>query len=142
MAHYFFFKLHFSLTLYMTGVIWIIQIIHYPLFKLVGEHSFASYHKTHIQKTSLVIAAPMVLELLTGLYLLIDDQAWRNNLVFVASCTLLIFIWISTFLISVPKHDILSKKFNDLEVNALIKTNWIRTIAWSIRAICLFYLLN
>lgn len=142
MTHYFFFKIHFSLTLYMTGIIWLIQVIHYPLFKLVGEHTFNTYHKVHTQKTSLVIAIPMLLEILTGLYLIVGDEAYRNNFIFITAFILLIFIWVSTFFISVPKHNILSKGFNDLEVNALIKTNWIRTIAWSIRAICLFYLLN
>ncbi len=142
MTHYFFFKIHFSLTLYMTGIIWLIQVIHYPLFKLVGEHTFNNYHKVHTQKTSLVIAIPMLLEILTGLYLIVGDEAYRNNFIFITAFILLIFIWVSTFFISVPKHNILSKGFNDLEVNALIKTNWIRTIAWSVRAICLFYLLN
>ena len=142
MIYNFFFKLHFSLTLYMTGIIWLIQVIHYPLFKLVGSDTFDNCHKFHIQKTTLVIAAPMILELLTGLYLIFGDEAYRNNFVFITAYIILIFIWVSTFLISVPKHNKLSKGFNDLEVSALIKTNWIRTIAWSIRAICLFYLLN
>lgn len=142
MTYYFFFKLHFSLTLYMTGIIWLVQVIHYPLFKLVGEHNFNKYHKYHIQKTSLVIAIPMLLETITGLYLIVGDDGYRNNYIFIAAFILLILIWASTFFISVPKHNILSKGFNDQEVDALIKTNWIRTIAWSMRAICLFYLLN
>lgn len=124
----------------MTGVIWLIQIIHYPLFKLVGENTFNDYHKFHIHKTSLVIAIPMTLELLTGLYLITSNEIYRNNFIFLTAFTFLILIWIITFFISVPKHDILSKGFDELTITALIKTNWIRTIAWSIRAVFLFYI--
>ena len=141
MGHYFFFKLHFSLTLYMTGVIWLIQLIHYPLFKLVGDKTFKDYHKGHIQKTSLAIAIPMVLELLTGLYLLIRYNEYRNNTSFLIASASLCLIWVVTFLISVPKHNILSNGLSDLAITALVKTNWIRTVAWTIRAIILFNLL-
>lgn len=142
MTNYFFFKLHYSSTLYMTGIIWLIQIIHYPLFRLVRENTFNDYHKYHIQKTSLVIAIPMVLEMLSGLYLLVRDEIYRNNFIFLTAYALLAFIWFVTFLISVPKHNILSNGFNDEVIITLIKTNWIRTIAWSTRAFLLFYLLN
>ena len=141
MDQYFFFKLHFSLTLYMTGVIWLIQVIHYPLFNLVGENTFKNYHKGHIQKTSSVIAIPMVLELLTALYLLVRHNDYRNNTIFLISTALLILIWVITFLISVPKHNILSSGHNEQAITALVKTNWIRTVAWTVRAIILFILL-
>lgn len=141
MNHYFFFKLHFSLTLYMTGVIWLIQIIHYPLFKFVGESTFLDYHKGHLQKTSLVIAMPMLLELLTAIYLIAAHSIYRSNIAFLVASFFIAFIWIITFFISVPKHDLLSSDHNDLTITALVKTNWIRTIAWSIRAIILFFIL-
>lgn len=141
MEHYFFFKLHFSLTLYMTGVIWLVQLIHYPLFKLVGEDTFKDYHKGHIQKTSLAIAAPMVLEFFSAMYLLFRYNQYRNNTSFLVATALLGLIWAVTFLISVPKHNILSTGQNDLVISILVKTNWIRTIAWTIRAILLFNLL-
>ena len=141
MEHYFFFKLHFSLTLYMTGIIWLIQVIHYPLFSLVGEKNFEDYHKSHIQKTSSVIAIPMVLELLTVLYLLIKNNLYRSNLLFLINFSLLVITWIITFLISVPRHDILSKGHNELAIKTLVNTNWIRTIAWTLRAVILFTIL-
>lgn len=141
MDQYFFFKLHFSLTLYMTGVIWLIQVIHYPLFKLVGENAFKDYHKGHIQKTSSVIAVPMVLELLTGLYLLIRYNENHNSFAFLIATFLLVIIWAITFFISVPKHNILSNGQNELAIAVLVKTNWIRTILWTARSIILFSLL-
>jgi hypothetical protein len=142
MDYYFFFKVHFCFSLYMVGVIWLVQIIHYPLFKQVGESAFIDYHKIHIQKTSSVIAVPMILEVLTGLYLLTFSELYRNNFIFLIAFALNVLIWIVTFFTSVPKHKILSKGANDRVLNALVRTNWIRTIAWTLRALLLFPLIK
>ncbi len=83
----------------------------------------------------------MVLELLTALFLLIRFNDYRNNVPFLIASFLLALIWVITFLISVPKHNILSSGHNDLAITELVKTNWIRTVAWTVRAIILFTLL-
>ncbi len=142
MDYYFFFKVHFCSTLYMLGVIWLVQIIHYPLFKLVGESTFTDYHKIHIQKTSSVIAIPMILEVLTGFYLFTFSELYRNNSLFLIAFALNVLIWIVTFFTSVPKHKVLSKGVDDSVLNALVRTNWIRTIAWTLRALLLFPLIK
>jgi hypothetical protein len=142
MENYFIFKIHYSLTLYMTGIIWLVQMIHYPSFKLVGNDNFSNYHQNHLRQTSIVIAIPMVLEILTATYLFIFVDMFRNNVLFLFTLALLFLIWIVTFLVSVPKHNTLSKGFNDQVTSALIKTNWIRTIGWSLRALLLFFLLK
>jgi hypothetical protein len=126
----------------MVGVIWLIQIIHYPLFRLVGESTFIDYHKIHIQKTSIVIAVPMILEVLTGLYLFSFIELYRNNFMFLIAFALNVLIWLVTFFTSVPKHKILSKGVDDSVLNALVRTNWIRTMAWTLRALLLFPLIK
>jgi hypothetical protein len=126
----------------MVGVIWLIQIIHYPLFRLVGESTFIDYHKIHIQKTSIVIAVPMILEVLTGLYLFSFIELYRNNFMFLIAFALNVLIWLVTFFTSVPKHKILSKGGDDSVLNALVRTNWIRTMAWTLRALLLFPLIK
>lgn len=142
MTTYFIFKTHYSLTLYMVGIIWLVQIIHYPLFKFVNESNFVEYHKLHLKRTSIVIAIPMVLELLTAVTLIIFDAGYRNNFLFLSANLLLALIWITTFFISVPKHNILAKGFNPSAIHSLIQTNWIRTLAWTLRAALLFKLLK
>jgi hypothetical protein len=34
-----------AFSLYMTGMIWSMQILEYPLFALVGQKEFPSYHR-------------------------------------------------------------------------------------------------
>lgn len=135
-------KIHYSLTLYMTGLIWIIQMIHYPLFKLVGAENYTAYHQNHIQRTSLVIAVPMLLEMLTALYLILKTDFYRQDILFLVSTGVILIIWLVTFLISVPQHNILVKGFNQTAFEVLVKTNWIRTLAWTIRAFLLFPMLK
>jgi len=50
-------------TLFMVGVIWFVQIVHYPLFALVGEAAFSEYERHHARRTGWVVAIPMLLEL-------------------------------------------------------------------------------
>ena len=76
--------LHLAATLFMTGVIWFVQLVHYPLFARVGgtvavgtcagesraaESDFAAYEVEHSRRTSWVVVLPMLVELATGVYL-------------------------------------------------------------------------
>ena len=48
-------------TLFMTGLIWFVQVVHYPLFDRVGAARFVPYHAAHSRRTSWVVAAPMAI---------------------------------------------------------------------------------
>jgi hypothetical protein len=47
----------------------------------------------------------------------------------------------STFLVSVPLHNLLQKERNSKIIERLILTNWPRTILWTLRLGLLFCLL-
>ena len=50
-----------STTLFMVGVIWFVQVVHYPLFSRVGGEGFALYSKAHSRLTTYV-GPPMLVE--------------------------------------------------------------------------------
>jgi hypothetical protein len=50
-------------SLLMTGVIWFVQIVHYPLFAKVGTGEFIAYERNHADRTGYVVAPPMIFEL-------------------------------------------------------------------------------
>ena len=60
---------HLAATLFMVGVIWFVQVVHYPLFAKVGSEGFAPYSKTHSRLTSYVVGPPMLLEAATAIVL-------------------------------------------------------------------------
>ena len=128
---------HAAMALFMVGVIWFVQIVHYPLFRGVGEAGFAEYERQHTRRTGYVLAVPMLAELATAVAL-----AWRmgGGLAW-SGLGLLMCIWLSTWLWQVPAHRRLEQGFDDATHRRLLRTNWVRTIAWSARGILALALL-
>jgi hypothetical protein len=52
----------------------------------------------------------------------------------------LILIWLSTALLFTKIHQNLIEGYKSSLINKLIKTNWLRTILWSLRLIILFFI--
>ncbi len=128
--------LHLASTLFMTGVIWFVQVVHYPLFSRVGNETFAMYESMHATLTTLVVFPAMMLELLSAGFLLLNHKDdWRLW----TGLFLLLVIWSSTMFVQVPKHSELSTGFNAAVHASLVVTNWIRTIAWSVRSLLVLW---
>jgi hypothetical protein len=51
-------------------------------------------------------------------------------------------IWLSTALLQVPLHNLLARGLDREAVARLVQTNWIRTAAWSARAVVSLALLR
>jgi hypothetical protein len=49
-----------ALAAYMTGVIWVVQVVHYPLFARVGADGWAAYHAEHSRRITPVVAPAML----------------------------------------------------------------------------------
>lgn len=126
----------------MTGVIWFVQIVHYPLFNRVGENDFVRFESAHAALTTMVVFPAMLLELVSAAALLLhhfeESVAWRYWL----GLGLLAVIWFSTMFIQVPKHSELSAGFNAAVHASLVATNWIRTVAWSLRSLLALWLIS
>ena len=131
---------HLLATAAMFGVIWLVQLVQYPLFGRVGEDSFPSYHDGHVTKITLVVLPLMATELvtaglLTWLYALEQEAtlAWYGSLAF------LLVIWLSTAMVQEPLHERLASRFEPTLHQKLVSGNWIRTVSWSARMICVVY---
>lgn len=120
---------HFFCSLWMTSLIWVIQILHYPSFLFIDKNKNIAFSQFHQQRISFLVIPFMILELASLVYLIIK---FPLKIEFYILGLLLGLIWISTFLLQVPCHHELSQG-NIKVINKLIKTNWIRTIAWSIK---------
>lgn len=121
-------------TLFMTGLIWFVQIVHYPLFAAVGTDRFTEYSRLHQSLTTLVVGPPMLVEAITaGLLVVARPQAIPAWLAW-AGLGLVALIWLSTAFLQVPAHGRLSQGFDPATGSWLVSTNWIRTAAWSARA--------
>ena len=131
------FIVHIFTSFFMCGLCWFVQIVHYPLFLAIRTEDFPVYEQKNFV-TAYVTVPTMVVELLTGLYLLYQHQ----ELLYYLNVALLVIIGLSTAIFQVPMHLKLMKEADVPLIHKLIKTNWIRTIAWTLRAIILFQLMN
>ena len=127
-------------TLYMTGVIWFVQVVHYPLFASIGVAEFSAYEQRHTALTTWVVAPPMLVELATALLLIWFRPLGVFNVQVWAGLGLLVVIWGSTFLVQVPYHEVLSKEFDAAVLKRLVWTNWLRTAAWSLRGLLVLWM--
>lgn len=127
-------------TGYLAGLIWCIQIVHYPLFAAVGDAAFPDYHRAHLTRISAFVAAPMVAELALSALLIAFHPSGFPLWVAWGCALLTVGVWLTTFLLSVPLHDRLTHGGHDRAVIAsLVVTNWPRTAAWTLRLALLVY---
>jgi len=136
----FLFLVHLFFTLYMTGIIWMVQIVHYPLMGRVGTDQFVDYERTHTMLMTFVVGPQMVIELGTAVLLAIQAERFREF--WWLNLALILVIWVSTFFIQVPLHESLSKGFIREDHLKLVNSNWIRTITWTAHAILVLFLLK
>ena len=123
--------IHLIATAMMVSIIWIIQILHYPTFLFVDKKHYTEFQNFHMKNISYLIVPIMLLELLTGLSILLNIK--MINFYFLASIGLLILIWLITALFFSKFHSELSKKYNRGTILKLIRLNWIRTFFWTVR---------
>jgi uncharacterized membrane protein len=121
-------------TLFMTGVIWLVQLVHYPLMANVGEAGYREYQQLHEKWITWVVGPPMLIEIVTAVLLLIYGSNQIEPWKIWTGIGLVGVIWLSTALLQVPCHSSLSDGFNAAAHSQLVSSNWIRTIAWTLRS--------
>lgn len=125
---------HLSFCLLMTGVIWIVQIVHYPTFRFIDNQKFTLFSAFHAKYISFIVMPLMLIEILTATILAL--QYPENKIII--NLTLLIITWLFTFFISVPLHTKLQKERSPNSIEKLIISNWPRTILWTFRSLFLW----
>lgn len=120
-------------TLYMVGLIWFVQLVHYPLFAAVGREEFLDYESRHTERTGWAVVPAMLAELGSALWLALTPGPLPDALA-LSGLLLLVGIWAVTFTIQVPCHRRLSEDGFDPSVHRrLVDSNWLRTGGWSLR---------
>ena len=120
-------------TLALVGLIWTIQLVHYPLFDHVDEGRFRDFHRQHSSRISWIVVPLMLAEAATAALLLVSRPAAVTALSAWAGAAPLAIVWGSTALLQVPQHGVLAGGFDAEAHRLLVSTNWLRTAAWSAR---------
>ena len=128
----------------MTGLIWFVQVVHYPLFRAVGDAEFVLYARRHATLTGYVVCVPMLVEFATALVGLNPSlrPKFLSSADAIASAVLVLLLWLTTALLQLPLHERLGQAHDPVQIGRLVRSNWIRTALWSSRAVLLLVCLR
>jgi len=122
---------HALATFAMVGIIWMVQVVHYPLFALVGGPGFAAYEAAHSARMGALLLVPWGVEGFSGLALLALVPPGVPRWLVLADLALLGVTVLVTVVVSVPQHQVLGAGFDPGAHGVLVATNWLRTAAWT-----------
>ncbi|MBU6376056.1 MAG: hypothetical protein KGQ59_08680 [Bdellovibrionales bacterium] len=134
------FPIHFACVAFMTGLIWLIQMVHYPLMNRVSPEQFVEFHHAHSARITGIVAPVMGLELLSAAILVFLGQTVSKSPRLEELCLgLSLGVFAATAFLSVPLHHRLARGFDSRAHQWLVRTNWVRTILWSVHlGVCLW----
>ncbi len=118
----------------MTGIIWFVQVVHYPLLGHAGTEGSRRLAAEHQSRTGRVVGGPMVVEAVTALALVATPPDGVPRAAAVAGVVLVAVIWATTALLQVPLHREMLRGLDADGHRRLVRGNWIRTAAWTARA--------
>lgn len=125
----------------MCGVIWFVQVVHYPLFAHVPAGG--DYPRENQRRTAWVVIPPMLLEAVTALALAVRPPAAVGAAAAWIGLALVIALWLSTVAVQMPLHRRLDDEGHAADtVAALVRGNWLRTVLWTTRAALAIWMLR
>jgi uncharacterized membrane protein len=126
--------LHLAVTAFLCGLIWVVQLVHYPMFERVERDGFAAFEAVHQRRITWIVMPAMVVEAATaGWWMLASWRAGEPVLATALNAGLVVVIWASTAWLQVPQHARLARGFDRDAHRRLVASNWLRTAAWSTR---------
>jgi hypothetical protein len=124
---------YLAATWFMVGLIWVIQVVHYPLFNSVGSTSLLHYERRHTTRMAQLLLVPATLEVALALWLVVAQPPGVTLWAAWAAGALLAAAWVLTLLVQVPLHRRLSDAADPSVVARLVRSNWMRTGLWTAR---------
>lgn len=128
-------------TLYNVGVIWVLQLNHYPLYAKVGQREFRDYLTAHNGRILLPIVLPGIAAFISSLLLAwqqpVAIPSWSVWLVIALNAAILL----STIFVQGKAHNQLARDgYSEVLIQKIIATNWLRTVAWTINGLLLLWM--
>ena len=122
-------------TWFMVGMIWMVQVVHYPLFRAIPASSFSSYEAAHTAAIGRLLILPAGTEVVSAAALVWFRPDAVPLWMVMLSGALLAAIWVATALVQAPLHRRLLNGYDRATVDRLVRSNWFRTGAWTLRGV-------
>jgi hypothetical protein len=125
---------HAVVTWFLAGMIWTVQVVHYPLFVGVGRDGFVAYQEAHSTRIAGLLLGPWAVQGATTAWLLVAPPPGVPAALVLAAAVLAAVPVVVTLVWSVPAHRLLGAGFDAGAHRRLVATNWWRTAAWTAHA--------
>ncbi|MEX0671604.1 MAG: hypothetical protein WD060_14230 [Pirellulales bacterium] len=127
----------------MCGLIWFVQVVHYPLFATTPGDTSAGYAVENQRRTSWVVLPFMLVEMATAAMIAVAPPPGVGPGPAIVGGFVVMAIWASTLFVQMPLHARLARDGHRPPlVDALVRGNWFRTLAWTARAILAVWMLR
>ncbi len=128
---------------FMTGSVWTMQVLNYPLLAQIGPTNFKAYESAHNRRFIAIVGPGVAVTLLTTIALFVARPAAIPLTAPIAEALLLLVIVVSTVCYAAPAHAALARDGFDLAVHAkLLRGNWVRTFAWTLLGLIDLWMLH
>lgn len=121
----------------MIGVIWTMQLVHYPMLVRLSALTPIEAAADHQRRITWVVGPLMAVEGVTALVLLVERPATMSAASAWVAAGLLGVALVTTALVQVPQHARLARGHDAATAAALVRWNWVRTVVWSARGVVL-----
>ena len=111
----------------LCGLIWTIQVVHYPLFALIGEDRWVAYGDAHRQRITWLVLPLMTANVALAAAL----AAGEPGALTLVNAALPVTIFIATGLVYARIHGELAPRFAPERLRLLVRLNWLRTLGWT-----------
>lgn len=133
------FLINTASSLFLTGLICLVQVVHYPSFHFWGS-KMAEAHAFHSTRISMIVVPIMLVELASSFALSMSNlpfRGWHQ-----LGLGMVLLIWIVTFFMIVPIHNVIPLvESPGPSIDKLVSLNTWRTILWTIKSLIGIYLL-
>ena len=119
---------------YMAGLSWFVGVVHYPLFAGVGAAGWRTYHRRHSDRTTAVVLAPMVAELVAAAWIAVDRPADVGAVPAAVGLALVAGTWALTAFAS-RLHRRIGDPLDSGAHRSLLAVHEARTALWSAHAL-------
>lgn len=127
-------------TLTMAAITLFVQIVQYPLFAEVGPERYTAYQRGHMSRITAIVFPTMLVEAACAALLVAFRPAAIPVWMVVVGLALVVVVWLSTALLQGPAHRELERGFDPAAHRRLLRTNWIRVVAWTVRAVLVLWM--
>ena len=129
---------HLTATAALAGLVWVVQLVVYPSFLLVGAAdrtgaAFGAVHAAHTRAVTWAVGPPWAVQGATLAALLVRDGLSPLR---VLTGLLALATVVVTVTVQVPLHARLDRGWDERAARRLVSTNWLRTAAWTAGAAC------